>query len=312
VTEKALLNIHVKTVDSNQPLHGIRISLSGKKSHKTDDTGKAEFSGLGKGEVNLRLTHPDYDFDHLQYRGKSHHSTAVTLHAGERLEVLAFMRRKRRVVKKKLDQLISEYSSRTNHRSPKIVEDFREVMHLMESAFEHRGFERALMRLADVELQAEALEHELERLDHELGYREKSMLLVSEDPGQLAIQLQEYLGLPKFEHEHPNAALMWQQCLSMAHSLQGRIRARNESIHMLRSYLRQHQSPREAISSLANLLENGAIEGARQELRPISDRLLDLHARIHGARNQLMLIDSYSHMIDSPEKMNLVRNIIST
>jgi hypothetical protein len=306
------VTVCVKTADRNMPLTDtvVRVTGKSKKSLPTDSSGCAVFLNLQPGKIMLEFSCKDNELDHLQYRGRSHHSTELTLHPGEHLEVMAFMRKKRRIMKKKLDQLINDYSSSRETRIPKVVQDFREVMHLMESTLEHRGFERAMMRLADVRLQAEALEHELIRLDHEMDYRVRGMLFTTEDANELAVQIQEYLGLPKFKEQHPNAGLLWHQCLSIAHALQSRISARNDSLQWLRRYLRQEDSIKNNIDNLTENLHHGAVDDARSKLRPVQDQLLGLHSRIMRARKEFVAIDSYTHQIDSPDKLSLLKSII--
>jgi hypothetical protein len=268
------LVVHIRDAESNKSVPNVHVAVANqpcRAKHKAlaDETGTAKFSNLESGRLFVEMG-SKYAIDHLQFRGKSHQEASLVLHQKDVLEITIYIRP----------------AETAAHSLDKVVE--RELFERLNPAALETGFEEVM---ADAEL----LRKRVKSCETSMVFRQHS------DKVQLAIQIQERLGMPKFIEEHPEAPAIWQRCLEVAESLQPMIVSRHYWGKELRYDINK-------IESCINAMKVQRSQANLSVLKPekLSARMSSLKDMLSSTKEKLAIIEEHNAKIDSPERLDLI------
>ena len=263
------VKLELNDSESGVMLPGVMVELSTIKKF-TDKSGKASFK-LAKGSAALKILDKKLMLDHMQYHGKSLKENTITVDSD--LQIIAYLRPKA----KPLDELVSE--------EPTAAQHFDSMMDEVESVLQEP--EVMADRIGAVESSIVFKEHQSEN--------------------ETAVRLQEHLGLPKWQEEHPNAPEMWNRCLQLGKEIHPMVKARDELLNSVKLNVLKMREYAQIIRN-KNLIEEASEalsqknDGqAQKHLKELASHLRTMSAIVRSTKNKLAAIQDYNELIDSPK-----------
>ncbi|MFH0978299.1 MAG: carboxypeptidase-like regulatory domain-containing protein [Candidatus Woesearchaeota archaeon] len=312
--EPGSVTIQLKELDNNEPLQGVEVTIiigpNSSKQRFTDDSGVAMFSNLPSGKLELSISDSNFIFDHMQFRGKSHKDTKFTLQPNESLNILVYM--KTIVMQEGLDELLASEGS-SGHAEP--TSDTVWSFSRMVSGNDDARKSIALACLSDINSELKQLLAEPTNLKQKFSETEASLTFKGhKDHKEMAIRIQEHLGLPKWEHEHPKAPAIWELCLNVARKLHPLVVERDNLRQVVRTNIEKMEEYAQLISSQQQVakvldeLENSRTDKALNRLSQLSGQLKTFKLIVSSTKAKIYAIGEYTNLIDSKQRIAWIKD----